>query len=196
MKKIGFYFLVLAALFVFSGCGRPEAEVKPAPVSVKNLKPGLVVGGQAKPKEAATGAQGEAAVVSLANPASVLCKKLGYELKIEASDAGESGFCLFPDGSRCDEWQFFRGECGAEKRQISLSAVSSHASESDCWQAIEGKVYDLSAFVASHPGGKAIVSGCGLDASELFNKKPGTGKDHSVKAGEMLKDYYLAELAK
>ncbi|MBU1866793.1 MAG: DUF333 domain-containing protein, partial [Actinobacteria bacterium] len=26
-------------------------------------------------------------------------------------DGGTYGVCVFPDGSECDEWAFFRGEC-------------------------------------------------------------------------------------
>ena len=27
------------------------------------------------------------------------------------AQGGQSGMCVFPDGSQCDEWAFFRGEC-------------------------------------------------------------------------------------
>ncbi len=50
---------------------------------------------------------------NLPNPASVYCEEQGYTLEIRtAEDGSQSGFCLFPDGSECDEWAFFRGECG------------------------------------------------------------------------------------
>lgn len=52
----------------------------------------------------------------LANPASVYCDDLGYTLDIrEDEDGGQHGVCIFPDGSECEEWAFFRGECGADK---------------------------------------------------------------------------------
>jgi putative hemolysin len=48
----------------------------------------------------------------LPNPASVYCEEQGYKLEIRtATDGSQSGFCIFPDGSECDEWAFFRGEC-------------------------------------------------------------------------------------
>jgi putative hemolysin len=51
--------------------------------------------------------------VGLANPASVHCVEQGYTVQIlEAEDGSQSGVCIFPDGSQCDEWAFFRGECG------------------------------------------------------------------------------------
>ena len=48
----------------------------------------------------------------LPNPASVFCEEQAYKLEIRtATDGSQSGFCIFPDGSECDEWAFFRGEC-------------------------------------------------------------------------------------
>jgi len=50
---------------------------------------------------------------SMPNPASVYCEQKGNKLKIHtAEDGSQSGLCVFPDGSVCDEWAYFRGECG------------------------------------------------------------------------------------
>ncbi len=47
------------------------------------------------------------------NPASVYCTQQGNKLEIRtAADGSQSGICIFPDGSSCDEWAYFRGECG------------------------------------------------------------------------------------
>jgi len=47
------------------------------------------------------------------NPASVYCEQNGNKLEIHtAADGSQSGVCVFPDGSTCDEWAYFRGECG------------------------------------------------------------------------------------
>jgi putative hemolysin len=47
------------------------------------------------------------------NPASAYCVEHGYRSEIRtAADGSQSGICIFPDGSECDEWAFFRGECG------------------------------------------------------------------------------------
>ncbi len=49
----------------------------------------------------------------LPNPASAYCEEKGYRLEIRtAEDGSQSGVCVFPDGSECDEWAFYRGECG------------------------------------------------------------------------------------
>ena len=57
--------------------------------------------------------------VKMANPASVYCVQSGYTLEIRANaDGGEYGVCIFPDGSECEEWAFFRNECGAGYRKL------------------------------------------------------------------------------
>ena len=57
--------------------------------------------------------------VNMPNPASVYCEQQGNKLEIRtAADDSQSGVCVFQDGSTCDEWAYFRGECGstAQKR--------------------------------------------------------------------------------
>lgn len=43
----------------------------------------------------------------LANPASVNCVKQGNQSILIKN----VGICLFPDGSYCEEWAFFKGKC-------------------------------------------------------------------------------------
>ena len=50
--------------------------------------------------------------IQLANPASAFCEKEGGTLEIRTSiDGSQRGFCLFNDGSECEEWKFFNSEC-------------------------------------------------------------------------------------
>lgn len=51
----------------------------------------------------------------IANPASVKCVEDGGELKIIDSPEGQSGMCYFPDGTVCEEWAYFRGECSKQE---------------------------------------------------------------------------------
>lgn len=51
----------------------------------------------------------------VANPASVHCEEQGYNLEIRTDpDGSQYGVCIFPDGSECEEWAYYRGECKPE----------------------------------------------------------------------------------
>ena len=49
--------------------------------------------------------------IGMPNPASKFCEEQGYKLELRTDAAGTTGYCLFPDGSECEEWAFYRGEC-------------------------------------------------------------------------------------
>lgn len=62
----------------------------------------------------------------IANPASVYCEEQGGNVEIKTdSSGGQAGICVFDDGSSCDEWAFFRGECNK-------GSVNYCFSDSDC----------------------------------------------------------------
>ncbi len=95
--------LALCALII-SGCtavaaqSAPEVEINTEPTAVE-----------------ATGA-------GMANPASVFCGEQGGTLDIRTdADGGQYGVCVFADGSECDEWAFFRGECEANAPEAAAS---------------------------------------------------------------------------
>jgi len=49
---------------------------------------------------------------NMPNPASVYCVEHGGTLEIiTAADGSQSGRCNFSDGTACEEWAYFRGEC-------------------------------------------------------------------------------------
>ncbi len=49
---------------------------------------------------------------TMPNLASVYCSENGGTLAIRKdTQGGEYGVCTFADGSECEEWAFFRGEC-------------------------------------------------------------------------------------
>lgn len=78
---------------------------------------------------------------------------------------------------------------------LDIESVSMHSSEEDCWMVIGGAVYDVTEFVASHPGRDTILEGCGKDATSLFETRPmGSGTPHSEDARGMLDAYYLGSL--
>lgn len=80
---------------------------------------------------------------------------------------------------------------------LTTAEVAKHDNAKDCWFTINGKVYDVTPFIATglHPGGEAILEGCGKDATELFMTRPmGSGTPHSAAAQGRLETYYLGEL--
>lgn len=48
---------------------------------------------------------------ALPNVATEHCLGEGYQLLIQTEADGTTGHCLFPDGSRCELWAFYHGEC-------------------------------------------------------------------------------------
>jgi putative hemolysin len=66
--------------------------------------------------------------VNMPNPASVYCEQNGNKLEIQtASDGSQNGICVFPDGSTCDEWAYFRGECGLAQQKSPTPAMAVEA---------------------------------------------------------------------
>lgn len=89
MKKSAKSVLITLLILILTACGQVEI--------------GLEASSGGDPAEVASG---------LANPASVYCRDSGYELEIRTGqDGGQYGVCIFPDGSECEEWAFYRGEC-------------------------------------------------------------------------------------
>jgi putative hemolysin len=61
-----------------------------------------------EPASAKPGAEG------MANPASVNCVNNGGTLRIDKDATGaEMGICTLSDGTECEEWAYYRGECKA-----------------------------------------------------------------------------------
>ena len=69
--------------------------------------------------------------VGMANPAAVYCTELGYRLDNEQ--------CVFGDGTSCEEWSFYRGECGQPHSFCNLHGGS-----------ISNKVEDMGGWTASY----------------------------------------------
>jgi putative hemolysin len=103
MTKCLFIGLLLAALGI--GCGQPDNQVAPADPSAEPEPAN-------PPAAAPTGDEpGGVVPVKIANPASTHCVERGGEVEIMSAPGGQFGVCVFDDGSRCEEWDFFRGEC-------------------------------------------------------------------------------------
>lgn len=75
-----------------------------------------------------------------------------------------------------------------------LEQVAAHATQDDCWMAIEGKVYDFTAYLNRHPAGPGtMVSWCGREATEGMRTK-GYGSDHSDFAWQQMAEYLIGNL--
>ena len=46
--------------------------------------------------------------VGLANPASAFCVEQGGTVEIVDEEGGQVGYCNLPDGTRVEEWEYFR----------------------------------------------------------------------------------------
>jgi len=85
----------------------------------------------------------------------------------------------------------------AVTQSYTLDQIAQHASKDNCWFAIEGKVYNVTSYIANglHPGGEAILLGCGKDATNLYNDRPNGSGPHSAKARNSLTNFEIGTLA-
>lgn len=69
--------------------------------------------------------------------------------------------------------------------------VSMHDTSRSCWTIVDGKVYDMTAFIEQHPGGaEAIMRMCGKDGTQGLLRKHGTGQTYM----DILAEGYLWDL--
>lgn len=78
------------------------------------------------------------------------------------------------------------------EKKFAMTEITKHSSESDCWVIINNKVYDLTAYIPMHPGGKSeIIRRCGGDATIPFNRER---KHGNIGVQEELAYYILGSL--
>jgi cytochrome b involved in lipid metabolism len=74
--------------------------------------------------------------------------------------------------------------------KFSLDEVATHLTHDDIWVVIHEKVYNLTAFLQKHPGGKSVLSNsAGKDATLKYETF-----FHSEQAHEILEELYVGEL--
>jgi putative hemolysin len=98
---------------------------------------------------------------NMPNPASVYCKQNGNKLEIRtASDGSQSGECVFPDGSTCDEWAYYRGECGfaAQKSPTTIMTVEATKEASGSGPGGSGVSADQASGGYMPPGSKEEIT--------------------------------------
>ena len=73
-----------------------------------------------------------------------------------------------------------------ENLTLSLGDVLDHNTEENCWTKINNGIYNITSYIPIHPGGRQnILRACGIDATEIFNTKGGSGT-HSLFAHSLL----------
>lgn len=87
-----------------------------------------------------------------------------------------------------------------KQSEYDLVEIAKHNKAEDCWLLINDKIYDVTEYIAGakHPGGAAILEGCGqANGTELFATRPmGSGTPHPDKAYAYLENFYIANLKK
>jgi cytochrome b involved in lipid metabolism len=84
---------------------------------------------------------------------------------------------------------------------LDMNEIGKHNKSSDCWYLISGKVYNITSFFGSHPGGNSTMApSCGKDATSAYMTKDpnatsnGSKSAHSSNATSMLDNYYIGDL--
>lgn len=78
-------------------------------------------------------------------------------------------------------------------RIFTADDVAAHASPKDCWIVRAGKVYDVTEFLADHPGGDdLILRYAGKDVGEAMADP--IEHEHSDAAYDMLSEYQIGKI--
>lgn len=79
-------------------------------------------------------------------------------------------------------------------QSYSLAEVMRHRQTSDCWMAIAGVVYDITAYLPSHPSNPDIINAwCGNEATAAWQTKT-RSRPHSSYADSLLQQYRIGIL--
>lgn len=74
---------------------------------------------------------------------------------------------------------------------ITAAEVAVHNTRTDCWVIFENKVYNVTSYISSHPGGaSAITAYCGADLTAAF-----VAQGHSQNARSLFANYYVGDLS-
>ena len=88
-----------------------------------------------------------------------------------------------------------QGDVQAKEKTISPAELARHAMPNNCWMAIRGSVYDLSAYLPEHPSRPDIIEPwCGKEATQAYNTKT-KGRPHAPYADELLGKYRIGAFA-
>lgn len=84
---------------------------------------------------------------------------------------------------------------------LNMAEIAKHNTKSDCWMLINGKVYNVTSYFGSHPGGSGTMAPtCGKDATDAYYTQDpyasssSSRSAHSSRAQSLLSNYYLGNL--
>jgi hypothetical protein len=133
------------------------------------------------------------------NPASVYCEQQGFKSETRtAADGSQTSYCIFPDGSECDEWMYFRGECGP-----SASSPQPTAEIIDGWETFQNETLgysfqyppDATIETGDNPLKDLYISGAGMDGEFWSIAHPSDREEFRPPQGvdleQWLTDHYL-----
>jgi hypothetical protein len=134
------------------------------------------------------------------NPASVYCEQQGYISEIRtAADGGQTGYCIFPDGSECDEWAYFRGECAPPDSVQPTDEIV------DGWKIYRNEALgytfqypaDAELIIEDNPLKSLNIHGPGTENETWVISHPGDREEYRLPEGvdlfQWLADHYLVD---
>lgn len=138
---------------------------------------------------------------TLPNPASAYCQQQGNTLEILTStDGSQTGVCIFPDGSECDEWAYYRDEC---QPPAPASPTNTPQADSQDWNTYRNEQLGYSFLYPSgatldtsdDPLKSLFVYGDGMSGETWVISHPGDREDYrppqDVDLLQWLTDHYL-----
>ena len=81
---------------------------------------------------------------------------------------------------------------GSEVKAFTLGEVKKHNKKNDAWTIIENKVYDITTWIPTHPGGDVILKAVGKDGTRFFK----SANHPSFVKLNVLPKYYIGNLSK
>ncbi len=88
------------------------------------------------------------------------------------------------------------GKETSKARMISAAELAKHRTPKDCWMAIRGTVYDLTAYLPTHPTKPEVINPwCGKEATFAYDTKM-AGRPHGKYTDQMLDMYKIGSIEK
>lgn len=117
---------------------------------------------------------------NLPNPAAVYCEQQGYRVEIRtAADGSQTGYCIFPDGSECDEWAYFRNECGPNTAPKEIpTALPIDPADYQGWWTYTHPVYHFTILLPEEWVVEDVTASDPLMSGHALNLHPASGTEN------------------